>query len=171
MRERGATAETHVADLTDPDAAAKHALDGFAAVAREELPARGIRVINVYPAASDTQIWRAVPGEVPRERMMSPVETADAIAYALERPKTVLVDSVHVGGDLGESVRGDQPSAAMASRRLHTMGRRAGSRASTIPGAALRNNSVEVNPASVVAMNDRTSTSPALVTRHREAGL
>ncbi len=83
------------------DAAAKHALDGFAAVAREELPARGIRVINVYPAASDTQIWRAVPGEVPRERMMSPVETADAIAYALERPKTVLVDSVHVGGIWG----------------------------------------------------------------------
>ena len=82
-------------------AAAKHAHDGFAAVAREELRARGIRVVNVYPAASDTEIWRAVPGEVPRERMMPPVETADAIAYALERPKTVLVDSVHVGGSGG----------------------------------------------------------------------
>jgi short-subunit dehydrogenase len=81
--------------------AAKHALDGFAAVVREELRGQGIRVINVYPAASDTEIWRAVPGEVPRERMMPPTETADAIAYALERPKTVLVDSVHVGGIWG----------------------------------------------------------------------
>ncbi|MEZ4386937.1 MAG: SDR family NAD(P)-dependent oxidoreductase [Candidatus Krumholzibacteriia bacterium] len=79
-------------------AAAKHALEGLSAVAREELRPRGVRVINVYPAATSTDIWNRVPGDFPRDRMMPPEETAEAVAYALSRPAGVLVDSVHVGG-------------------------------------------------------------------------
>lgn len=83
-------------------AAAKHALEGLAAVARAELRGRGIRVINVYPAATDTEIWDAVPGDFPRERMMGAEETAEAVGYALERPAGVMVDSIHVGGVGGD---------------------------------------------------------------------
>jgi len=79
-------------------AAAKHGLEGLSAVMREELRERGVRVINVYPAATDTGIWDAVPGDFPRERMLAPAETAEAVAYALSRPAGVLVDTIHVGG-------------------------------------------------------------------------
>ncbi len=78
-------------------AAAKHGLEGLSAVMREELRGRGIRVINVYPAATDTGIWDAVAGDFPRDNMMAPQETAEAVAYALSRPSSVLVDSIHVG--------------------------------------------------------------------------
>src|SRR5437016_11844010 len=40
----------------------KFALEGFSQSVREELRARRIRVINVYPAATDTDIWNAVEG-------------------------------------------------------------------------------------------------------------
>ncbi len=78
-------------------AAAKHGLEGLSAVMREELRGRGIRVINVYPAATDTGIWDAVAGDFPRDNMMAPQETAEAVAYALSRPRSVLVDTIHVG--------------------------------------------------------------------------
>jgi len=78
-------------------AAAKHGLEGLSAVMRAELRGRGIRVINVYPAATDTGIWDAVAGDFPRDNMMAPQETAEAVAYALSRPASVLVDSIHVG--------------------------------------------------------------------------
>ena len=78
-------------------ATAKHALEGLTAVVREEMRAKQVRVINVYPAATDTDIWNKVPGDFPRDRMMPPEETAEAVAYALSRPAGVLVDSVHVG--------------------------------------------------------------------------
>jgi NAD(P)-dependent dehydrogenase (short-subunit alcohol dehydrogenase family) len=79
-------------------AAAKGGLEGLSAVMREELRGRGIRVINVYPAATDTEIWDAVDGDFPRDRMLAPRETAEAVAYALSRPASVLVDTIHVGG-------------------------------------------------------------------------
>jgi NAD(P)-dependent dehydrogenase (short-subunit alcohol dehydrogenase family) len=79
-------------------ATAKHALEGLSAVLREELREQGVRVINVYPAATDTSIWDDVPGDFPRDRMMAPQETAAAVAYALGRPASVLVESIHVGG-------------------------------------------------------------------------
>jgi NAD(P)-dependent dehydrogenase (short-subunit alcohol dehydrogenase family) len=79
-------------------AAAKGGLEGLSAVMREELRGRGIRVITVYPAATDTEIWDAVDGDFPRDRMLAPRETAEAVAYALSRPASVLVDTIHVGG-------------------------------------------------------------------------
>src|SRR5437899_12812143 len=65
----------------------KFALEGFSQSVREELRDHKIRVINVYPAATDTNIWSNIEGEWPRERMISPEEGAGAVAYALSRPK------------------------------------------------------------------------------------
>jgi len=77
--------------------AAKHALEGFTAALREELRGRGVRVINVYPSATDTALWDGVAGEWPRERMIAPAQVAEAVAFALERPDAVLVDAIELG--------------------------------------------------------------------------
>ena len=75
----------------------KAALDGFAKAVREELRPKGIRVINIYPASTDTEIWDKVPGEWPRDRMMRPESTADAVAMALAQPSDILVDDISLG--------------------------------------------------------------------------
>src|SRR5215472_8683104 len=61
----------------------KFALEGFSQSVRDELRDRKIRVINIYPAATDTNIWSDIEGNWPRERMMSATQVADAVAYAL----------------------------------------------------------------------------------------
>ena len=49
----------------------KFALEGFSQCVREELRDRKIRVINVYPAATATDIWDQIEGKWPRKKMMS----------------------------------------------------------------------------------------------------
>jgi 3-oxoacyl-[acyl-carrier protein] reductase len=72
----------------------KFALEGFSRCAREELRDRKIRVINVYPAATDTDIWSQVEGQWPRERMMSAAQVADAVSFALSRPTDTLIENI-----------------------------------------------------------------------------
>ena len=72
----------------------KFALEGFSQSIREELRPRGIRVLNIYPAATDTEIWEPIEGDWPREKMMSATEIAEAVAYALSRPADVAVENV-----------------------------------------------------------------------------
>jgi NAD(P)-dependent dehydrogenase (short-subunit alcohol dehydrogenase family) len=72
----------------------KFALEGFSQSVREELRDRKIRVINVYPAATDTNIWNKVEGEWPREKMISPEEVAGVVAYALSRPNDVALENI-----------------------------------------------------------------------------
>src|SRR5207249_3226201 len=64
----------------------KFALEGFSQSVREELRDRKIRVINLYPAATDTNIWDHIEGKWPRRKMISPKDVAGAVAYALSRP-------------------------------------------------------------------------------------
>src|SRR5947207_15951818 len=64
----------------------KFALEGFSQSVREELRDRRIRVLNIYPAATNTDIWDDVAGDWPREKMMSPQEVTGSVAYALSRP-------------------------------------------------------------------------------------
>jgi 3-oxoacyl-[acyl-carrier protein] reductase len=83
--------------------AAKFALEGFSQCLREEVRGRGIRVINVYPSATDSGLWDGVGGDWPRERMLDPDRVAAAVAFALEQPPSVLVESIelgHVSGSL-----------------------------------------------------------------------
>ncbi|MGE5235491.1 MAG: SDR family NAD(P)-dependent oxidoreductase [Acidobacteriota bacterium] len=77
--------------------AAKFALEGLSLSLREELRPRGVRVVNVYPAATDTTLWSGIAGSWPRERMLTPEEVAEAITYALDRPPGVLVESIELG--------------------------------------------------------------------------
>lgn len=79
----------------------KFALDGFARSVREELRPRNIRVINIYPAAIDTDIWNNIPGEWPRDKMMSPDEVAAAVEFALARPASVMVEDITIGNSGG----------------------------------------------------------------------
>jgi 3-oxoacyl-[acyl-carrier protein] reductase len=75
----------------------KFALEGFSQAVREELREHCIRVINVYPAATDTNIWSTVQGEWPREKMMSAEVVADAVAYSLAQPTEVVVENITLG--------------------------------------------------------------------------
>jgi 3-oxoacyl-[acyl-carrier protein] reductase len=72
----------------------KFALEGFSQSVREELRDRKIRVINVYPAATDTDIWSQVEGKWPRDKMISPKDVASAVAYALSRPAEVALENI-----------------------------------------------------------------------------
>src|SRR5437879_8484111 len=75
----------------------KFALEGFSQSVREELRDRKIRVINVYPAATDTDIWNHVEGNWPRDKMISAAQVADAVAFSLAQPPEVLVANITLG--------------------------------------------------------------------------
>ena len=75
----------------------KFALEGFSQSLREELREREIRVINIYPAATATDIWTNIPGEWPEEKMLTPDEVADAVVYALSCRSEVLVGNITLG--------------------------------------------------------------------------
>jgi NADP-dependent 3-hydroxy acid dehydrogenase YdfG len=62
---------------------------------------RGIRVLNVYPAATATEIWNGVEGDWPRERMLSAEEIGEAVAYALSRPNDVAVENITLSKSAG----------------------------------------------------------------------
>ncbi len=72
----------------------KFALDGWAKSIREELRERGIRVINIYPAATDTDIWQQVEGKWAREKMMKAQDVSEAVYYAVNTPGNVMVDDI-----------------------------------------------------------------------------
>ncbi len=72
----------------------KFALEGFSQCVREELRDRKIRVINIYPAATDTEIWDQIQGKWPRQKMISPEEVASAVAYAMSRAADVALENI-----------------------------------------------------------------------------
>jgi NAD(P)-dependent dehydrogenase (short-subunit alcohol dehydrogenase family) len=79
----------------------KFALRGFAQCVREELRDRKIRMINVYPTATDTNIWTHIEGEWPRHKMISPEDVASAVAYALSRPADVTLENISISSLAG----------------------------------------------------------------------
>lgn len=81
--------------------ASKFALDGLSRALREELRPRGIRVVTVIPAATNTAIWDSIEGNFSREKMLSPDEVAEAIAFAISRPDNVLVETLTIGNIAG----------------------------------------------------------------------
>ncbi|PZR74737.1 MAG: short-chain dehydrogenase, partial [Chthoniobacterales bacterium] len=74
--------------------ASKFGLDGLSTAIREELRPHRVRVINIYPAATDTEIWNAVSGDWPREHMMSAADVAEAVAYAISQPPGVAIENI-----------------------------------------------------------------------------
>ena len=81
--------------------ASKFALDGLSGAIREELRPRKVRMINIYPAATDTEIWNGVPGDWPREKMMSAADVAQAVVYAVSRPAAVSVEDITLASTSG----------------------------------------------------------------------
>jgi short-subunit dehydrogenase len=81
--------------------AAKHGLLGFANAVREELRPQGVRVTTVLPAATDTDLWDAVPGDWNRANMLRSDDVARAIASLLEQPPYVTVEDLVIGHTAG----------------------------------------------------------------------
>jgi NAD(P)-dependent dehydrogenase (short-subunit alcohol dehydrogenase family) len=79
----------------------KFALEGFSQSVRQELREHRIRVINIYPAATNTEIWDDVSGDWPRDKMISPEEVAAAVAYSLSQPKNVAVENITLSSAAG----------------------------------------------------------------------
>jgi short-subunit dehydrogenase len=79
----------------------KFAMEGYSQSIREELRDHKIRVINVYPAATDTEIWNKVKGDWPREKMISAKDVAEAVGFAVSQPNDVLVENITLGSLTG----------------------------------------------------------------------
>jgi NAD(P)-dependent dehydrogenase (short-subunit alcohol dehydrogenase family) len=79
----------------------KFALEGFSQSVRHELREHRIRVINIYPVATNTEIWDDVTGDWPREKMISAAEVASAVAYALSRPQNVAIENITLSNAAG----------------------------------------------------------------------
>ena len=79
----------------------KFALEGLSQSIRQELREHCIRVINIYPAATNTEIWDEVAGDWPRDKMISATEVAQAVAYALSRPNDVAVENITLSNAAG----------------------------------------------------------------------
>ena len=74
--------------------ASKHGAAGFTNTLREELRGKGIRVIGLYPGATDTAIWEQFWPEAPRRRMMSAETIARAVLFALSLPPEATVEEL-----------------------------------------------------------------------------
>jgi NAD(P)-dependent dehydrogenase (short-subunit alcohol dehydrogenase family) len=81
--------------------ASKHAALGFTNTLREELRARGIRVIGVQPGATDTEIWKTLGPQAPRRKMMSPESVAQAILAAIMLPPNATVENIEILPSVG----------------------------------------------------------------------
>lgn len=77
--------------------AAKHGLLGFSGAIREELRPRGIRVCVVLPAATDTALWDALPGDWNRANMLRAEDVGAAIAQLAVQPAYMATEELTVG--------------------------------------------------------------------------
>ncbi len=82
--------------------AGKFALEGFSQCLREELRPRGIKVVNIYPRATRTELWQKISGKWPKEKMLQPEEVAEAVHYALSRPAHMQIEELVLGNIAGD---------------------------------------------------------------------
>jgi short-subunit dehydrogenase len=83
--------------------ASKSGLLAFMNVLREEVRKYNIRVINITPGATDTEIWRSEIREKFSERMMKPAEIAEMVYFAYSLNGNAVVENIitrPVKGDL-----------------------------------------------------------------------
>ncbi len=76
--------------------AAKHGALGFTNTLREELRERGIRVIALFPGATDTEIWKTFWPDAPRPKMMPATTVAQAVVCALTLPAESTVEELRI---------------------------------------------------------------------------
>jgi len=83
--------------------ASKAGLKAFAQVLREEVREKNIRVINVYPAATETEIWSEKARDKFAHRMMKPDEVAKIILSLYQQPGNIVTEEIilrPIEGDL-----------------------------------------------------------------------
>ena len=83
--------------------ASKFASLGFTNALREEAREHGVRVIAVFPGATETELWSEHQREKYHERMMQPSDIAQEIIAALKAPARALVEEIvirPIHGDL-----------------------------------------------------------------------
>jgi len=76
--------------------ASKHGALGLTNTLREELRPRGIRVIGLFPGATDTEIWKTLWPEAPRKKMMSSETVARAVINAVVLPSNATVEMLEI---------------------------------------------------------------------------
>ncbi len=84
-------------------AASKAALMAANRVMREELRGSGIKVIDLFVGATETDIWSPANREEFRARMMQPEDIATALVTTLELPQRIMPEEIVLrpqGGDL-----------------------------------------------------------------------
>jgi len=103
MMQRGATivnnlsiAATRVFAGSAAYNASKHAAFGLTNTLREELRPRGIRVINLLPGATDTDIWTTLWPQAPRRKMMRPETVAQTVIEAILLPPNATVETLEI---------------------------------------------------------------------------
>jgi len=74
--------------------ASKHGALGLTDTLREELRAKGIRVVALMPGATDTDIWKTLWPKAPRRKMMSTEAVADAVVNTLRLPENSCVEKL-----------------------------------------------------------------------------
>jgi short-subunit dehydrogenase len=74
--------------------ASKFAALGFTNALREEARKHGVRVIAVFPGATETDMWDAEDREKYHDRMMQPEDIAQAIVAALAQPSRTLIEEI-----------------------------------------------------------------------------
>lgn len=82
--------------------ASKFAAHGFTNSLREEARAHGVRVIAVFPGATETEIWDEDSRAKYHDRMMQPEDIAEAIVFALKSPSRALVEEIILRPILGD---------------------------------------------------------------------
>jgi 3-oxoacyl-[acyl-carrier protein] reductase len=83
--------------------ASKFASLGFTNALREEAREHGVRVITVFPGATETELWSEHQRDKYHERMMQPEDIAQEIISALKLPARALVEEIvirPIHGDL-----------------------------------------------------------------------
>jgi short-subunit dehydrogenase len=83
--------------------ASKWGLAGLVAALREELAGSGVRISALVPGATDTGLWREVPGSWDLAAMIPVEQVARAAVWILESDENVTVEELRLqppGGNL-----------------------------------------------------------------------
>ncbi len=84
--------------------ASKAALWQMSRCLREEVRGDGIKVIDIFPGATETDIWKEEIRQTRGERMMKPHDVADVIYHAVLQAQspTAMVEEIHLKPQFGD---------------------------------------------------------------------
>jgi NAD(P)-dependent dehydrogenase (short-subunit alcohol dehydrogenase family) len=74
--------------------ASKFGLIGLTNSLREEVRGRGIKVSAIIPGPTNTPLWKEIPGNWDRTKMINPREVAEMVVNIYKQPKETLTEEV-----------------------------------------------------------------------------